>query len=263
AAVVLGGEERATVVLRHQPHGLLQARVRREAERRAGAQQADRLADGVLVEDASDRCTGGFLEVGQLLVGDLGFHDPSVASAWVEALDAGRTGARPRSKCQRHSAREPRGSPGRSSEGPCSAAQRRRHAPPGEALSADHAVPHGTGVALFAGNRPPPLAKGGDMRRLWLPVLGFVAGLTLPAHAAPDAIVFTLSHADCGPTRQAGDNRFRLFMNGTLLADVPTSVGCVQSDTPLVVTIMDPTALAGFDPAACNSFRVDMTTEDF
>ena len=88
------------------------------------------------------------------------------------------------------------------------------------------------------------------MRRLWLPVLGLVAGLALPAHAAPDAIVFTLSHADCGPTRQAGDNHFRLFMNGTLLADVPTSVGCVQSNTPLVVTITDPTALAGFDPAS-------------
>ena len=97
------------------------------------------------------------------------------------------------------------------------------------------------------------------MRRLWLPVLGLVAGLALPAHAAPDAIVFTLSHADCGPTGQAGDNRFRLFMNGTLLADVPTSVGCVQSNTPLVVTITDPTALAGFDPARCNTFRVDMT----
>jgi len=101
------------------------------------------------------------------------------------------------------------------------------------------------------------------MRRLWLPVLGFVAGLTLPAHAAPDAVIFTLSHADCGPTRQAGDNRFRLFMNGTLLADVPTSVGCRENSTPLVVTVTDPTALAGFDPAACNSFRVDMTAEGF
>ena len=97
------------------------------------------------------------------------------------------------------------------------------------------------------------------MRRLRLLVLGFVAGATLPAHAAPDAITFTISHADCGPTFQAGDNRFRLFMNGTLLADVPTSVGCQQSNTPLVVTIADPTALAGFDPASCNTFRVDMT----
>jgi hypothetical protein len=101
------------------------------------------------------------------------------------------------------------------------------------------------------------------MGHLRLLVFGLVAGLTLRAHAAPDAITFTLSHADCGPTREAGDNRFRLFMNGTQLADVPTSVGCHENNTPLVVTIADPTALAGFDPTACNTFRVDMTQDGF
>src|SRR5262249_9594484 len=103
----------------------------------------------------------------------------------------------------------------------------------------------------------------GDMARLGLLVFGLIAGLALRAHAAPDAITFTLSHADCGPTREAGDDRFRLFMNGTQLADVPTSVGCHQSNAPLVVRITDPTGLAGFDPAACNTFRVDMTRESF
>src|SRR5262249_7476002 len=87
-AVVLDGEDTADVVLAHHPHGLPQARVGSEAERCARAQQADGLADGVLVEDASDRGTGGVLEVGQLLVGDLGVHDPSVASAWATTLDA-------------------------------------------------------------------------------------------------------------------------------------------------------------------------------
>src|SRR5262245_40409355 len=79
------------------------------------------------------------------------------------------------------------------------------------------------------------------------------------AQAAPDAVTFTINHADCGPTFQPGDNRFRLFMNEVLLADVPTSHGCVDSNTPLVVRVTDPALLAGFDPAACNTFRVEMS----
>src|SRR5262245_20396337 len=83
----------------------------------------------------------------------------------------------------------------------------------------------------------------------------------LPALAAPTAITFTINHVDCGPTFQAGDNRFRLFMNDVLLADVPTSNGCLDNNTPLVVTVTDPGALAGFDPATCNTFRVDVSQD--
>jgi hypothetical protein len=38
-------------------------------------------------------------------------------------------------------------------------------------------------------------------------VLLLVLAGALPAAAAPDAITFTISHADCGPTYHAGDNR--------------------------------------------------------
>lgn len=94
-------------------------------------------------------------------------------------------------------------------------------------------------------------------------LLALALGLAraLPAAAAPDAITFTISHADCGPTYRAGDNRFRLFMNETLLAEVPTTMDCVDSNTPLVATITDPAALALFDPSACNSFRIEISHE--
>ncbi len=78
-------------------------------------------------------------------------------------------------------------------------------------------------------------------------------------HITPTAITFTILHADCGPTGSPGDNSFSLFLNGTLLATVPSSQGCDCNATPLVKTFSDAATLALFDPAACNSFRVDQT----
>jgi hypothetical protein len=48
-------------------------------------------------------------------------------------------------------------------------------------------------------------------------------------------------------------------MNEVLIADVPTSNGCIDNNPPLVVTVTDPGALAGFDTATCNTFRVEVS----
>ena len=91
-----------------------------------------------------------------------------------------------------------------------------------------------------------------------LPLLALSLVCAFPAAAAPDAITFTISHADCGPSYHAGDNRFRLFLNETRLAEVPTTVAF--AGYRLVVTITDPAdLLALFDPATCNSFRVEIS----
>src|SRR5207253_6773632 len=79
------------------------------------------------------------------------------------------------------------------------------------------------------------------------------------AHAtppAPTAMTFTIEHADCdGP----GSNSFALYLNDTLLATLPSTEDCACNASPLVATFTDAAALALFDPAACNRFRVDVT----
>src|SRR5436309_1880757 len=98
--------------------------------------------------------------------------------------------------------------------------------------------------------------------RLGLGIVTALAGTLLvsaAAHAtppAPTAMTFTIEHADCdGP----GSNSFALYLNDTLLATVPSTQDCVCNASPLVATFTDAAALALFDPAACNRFRVDVT----
>src|SRR5262249_13228692 len=72
---ILDGEHAADMVLSHEAHRLLEGVLWFEAQRRAWAQEWDRLADGVLVEHAPGAGALRFLESGKLLVGDLGVHD--------------------------------------------------------------------------------------------------------------------------------------------------------------------------------------------
>src|SRR5437016_3386727 len=98
--------------------------------------------------------------------------------------------------------------------------------------------------------------------RLGLGIVTALAGTLLvsaAAHAtppAPTAMTFTIEHADCnGP----GSNSFAFYLNDTLLATLPSTEDCVCNASPLVATFTDAAALALFDPAACNRFRVDVT----
>src|SRR5438067_2330278 len=98
--------------------------------------------------------------------------------------------------------------------------------------------------------------------RLGLGIVTALAGTLLvsaAAHAtppAPTAMTFTIEHADCdGP----GSNSFALYLNDTLLATLPSTEDCVCNASPLVATFTSAAALALFDPAACNRFRVDVT----
>src|SRR5437773_9287563 len=98
--------------------------------------------------------------------------------------------------------------------------------------------------------------------RLGLGIVTALAGTLLvsaAAHAtppAPTAMTFTIEHADCdGP----GSNSFALYLNDTLLATLPSTEDCACNASPLVATFTDAAALALFDPAACNRFRVDVT----
>src|SRR5436190_355078 len=112
-----------------------------------------------------------------------------------------------------------------------------------------------------------PAEQGDDMHALRGPRLGLgivtaLAGTLLvsaAAHAtppAPTAMTFTIEHADCdGP----GSNSFALYLNDTLLATLPSTEDCACNASPLVATFTDAAALALFDPAACNRFRVDVT----
>src|SRR5205823_6656441 len=95
--------------------------------------------------------------------------------------------------------------------------------------------------------------------RLGLAIVTALAGALLAsaaAHATPTAITFTIEHADCAG---AGVNSFALYLNDTLLATVPSTQGCTCNASPLVASFTDAATLALFDPAACNSFRVDVT----
>ncbi len=75
----------------------------------------------------------------------------------------------------------------------------------------------------------------------------------------PTGITFTINHADCGGV---GSNSFSLFLNGTLLAAVPSTQGCECNDSPLVETFTDAASLALFDPTVCNDFRVEIGTDN-
>src|SRR5437867_2603353 len=98
--------------------------------------------------------------------------------------------------------------------------------------------------------------------RLGLGIVTALAGTLLvsaAAHAtppAPTAITFTIEHADCAG---AGSNSFALYLNDTQCATLPWFEDGVGNASPLVATFTDAAALALFDPAACNRFRVDVT----
>jgi len=97
--------------------------------------------------------------------------------------------------------------------------------------------------------------------RLGLGIVTALAGALLApaaAHATPTAITFSIEHADCDG---AGVNSFALYLNDTLLAALPSTEDCVCNDSPLVATFTDAAALALFDPAACNRFRVEVTDD--
>src|SRR2546425_13162401 len=115
--------------------------------------------------------------------------------------------------------------------------------------SAAHHMPAEQGDAMHAFRR----------LRFGLGIVTALAGALLApaaAHATPTAITFSIEHADCDG---AGVNSFALYLNDTLLATLPSTEDCVCNDTPLVATFTDAAALALFDPAACNRFRVDVT----
>src|SRR5881396_1596595 len=97
--------------------------------------------------------------------------------------------------------------------------------------------------------------------RFGLGIVTALAGALLApaaAHATPTAITFSIEHADCDG---AGVNSFALYLNDTLLAMLPSTEDCVCNDSPLVATFTDAAALALFDPAACNRFRVEVTDD--
>ena len=86
-------------------------------------------------------------------------------------------------------------------------------------------------------------------------LLGSVAG-SAQAQVVPTAISFAINHVDCaGPAAHS----FFFYLNDTLLGTVPSSNGCACTTEPLVTTFTDPAALALFDPAMCNTFRVDVS----
>ena len=72
--------------------------------------------------------------------------------------------------------------------------------------------------------------------------------------AGPQAIPFTIGHADC-----AGEGGFRFNINDALLGTARSSQGCACNDAPLVVTFADPRSVAWFHPAARSRFRIDIT----
>ncbi len=111
------------------------------------------------------------------------------------------------------------------------------------------------------------MGLGGGLRtmryRAWVGFCGAALGVltilalgavlpTWGSHIAPTAVTFTILHADCG----VGSQSFDLFMNGTLLATVPTTQQCGCNAAPLVVTFTDGATLGLFDPDGCNSFEV-------
>src|SRR5206468_75899 len=117
--------------------------------------------------------------------------------------------------------------------------------------SAAHRMPAEQGDAMHAFRR----------LRLGLGIVTALAGALLApaaAHATPTAITFSIEHADCDG---AGVNSCALYLNDTLLAMLPSTEDCVCNDSPLVATFTDAAALALFDPAACNRFRVEVTDD--
>jgi hypothetical protein len=70
---------------------------------------------------------------------------------------------------------------------------------------------------------------------------------------APTAITYTILHSDCHGT---GVDTLTLTMNGYVLATVPAKAHCNCGEQALVVAITDPTLLAHYDPAQCNTFAV-------
>ena len=70
----------------------------------------------------------------------------------------------------------------------------------------------------------------------------------------PKAITFTINHADCG-----GDGSFSFYVNDALLGTARSAQPCACNAAPLVVGFTDPESLALVHPAACNTFRVEVT----
>lgn len=88
-------------------------------------------------------------------------------------------------------------------------------------------------------------------------------GATYASHITPTAITFDILHADCA-AENPGINSFTLFLNDVAIATaVPSSQGCFCNDVPLTITFTDAPTLALFNPAICNTFRVDATTDGY
>jgi len=76
-------------------------------------------------------------------------------------------------------------------------------------------------------------------------------------HIQPTAVTFAIHYGDCTPGGPGVDT-FRLFLGETLVATVPSSLGCDCYAAAEEIRITDPDALASFDPSACNPFRVEV-----
>jgi hypothetical protein len=89
-------------------------------------------------------------------------------------------------------------------------------------------------------------------------VTALLAGVPQLTHASitPTEISFAVNHADCAG---AGAHTFGFYLNDVLLGTLPSSNACVCTTDTLVATFSDAASLALFDPAACNSFRVDVS----
>src|SRR5262245_28717317 len=88
-------------------------------------------------------------------------------------------------------------------------------------------------------------------------VTALLGGVPKTAHAlTPTAITFTVNHADCAGV---GAHTFSFYVNDALLGTLPSSTACACTTNALVATFSDAASLALFDPAACNSFRMDVS----
>jgi hypothetical protein len=75
--------------------------------------------------------------------------------------------------------------------------------------------------------------------------------------ATPTAVRFDIGHADCVAP---GAHNFKLYVNETLVATVPSTDPCTCHEGGLVVTLTSPTVLGLVDPAACNTARVTVAS---
>jgi hypothetical protein len=93
----------------------------------------------------------------------------------------------------------------------------------------------------------------------FLGLAAIVATLGGSARAAtPTALVFDIGHADC---LAPGGHSFKLFVNDTLVATVPSNGACDCHEGGLIVTLTSPATLALVNPDACNTARVEVPSK--